>query len=231
MAKPIWNNAQRDQGVIDIGCSKHMTRNMSYLTNYKEIDGGYVSFKGNLKGGKITRKDHLGKFDGKADEGFFVGYSLSSKAFIVFNSRTRIMEENLHIRFTDSTPNVVGTQSNGFVGTKANDNAVPKSSHDDGSKPSSDDGKKVHEDLRKKSECKDQEKEDNINSTNNVNTVSLTVNAASTNEVNVVGRKTSIELLFDLNMLALEDVSIFDISNDDEYDDAMADMNNLNTTI
>nr|GEY49216.1 ribonuclease H-like domain-containing protein [Tanacetum cinerariifolium] len=236
-----------DQGVIDIGCSKHMTKNMSYLTNYEEIDGGYVSFEGNLKGGKITRKDHLGKFDGKADEGFFVGYSLSSKAFSVFNSRTRIMEENLHIRFTDSTPNVVGsgpdwlfdidaltrtinyetivtgTQSNGFV--------VPKNSHDDGSKPSSDDGKKVHEDLRKESECKDQEKEDNINNTNNVNTVSLTVNAASTNEVNVVGGKTSIELPFDLNMLALEDVSIFDISNDDEYDDAMADMNNLNTTI
>ncbi|GKA88120.1 retrovirus-related pol polyprotein from transposon TNT 1-94 [Tanacetum coccineum] len=40
--------------------------------------------------------DHLGKFDGKADEGFFVGYSTNSKAFGVFNSRTRIVEENLH---------------------------------------------------------------------------------------------------------------------------------------
>ncbi|GJY42091.1 putative ribonuclease H-like domain-containing protein, partial [Tanacetum coccineum] len=91
--------------------------------------------------------DHLGKFDGKADEGFFVGYSLNSKAFRVFNSRTRIVEENLHIRFSESTPNVVGsgpdwlfnidaltrtmnyepivagTQSNGFAGTKASDNA------------------------------------------------------------------------------------------------------------
>nr|GEX48600.1 putative ribonuclease H-like domain-containing protein [Tanacetum cinerariifolium] len=89
-----------------------------------------------------------------------------------------------------------GTQSNGFPGTKASDNAgqarkeiepvkdyiLPplwtvdppffqnsKSSHDDGSKPSTDDGKKVDEDLRKKAECNDQEKEDNINSTNNVN--------------------------------------------------------------
>ncbi|GJZ85406.1 putative ribonuclease H-like domain-containing protein [Tanacetum coccineum] len=170
--------------------------------------------------------DHLGKFDGKADEGFFVGYSLNSKAFRVFNSRTRIVEENLHIRFSESTPNVVGsgpdwlfdidaltrtmnyepivagTQSNGFAGTKASDNAGqarketepvknyillplwtadppysqdPKSSHDDGSKPSSDDGKKVDEDPRKDSECNDQEKKDNVNSTNNVN-------AASTNE-------------------------------------------------
>ncbi|GJZ93069.1 putative ribonuclease H-like domain-containing protein [Tanacetum coccineum] len=153
--------------------------------------------------------DHLGKFDGKADEGFFVGYSLNSKAFRVFNSRTRIVEENLHIRFSESTPNVVGsgpdwlfdidaltrtmnyepivtgTQSNGFAGTKASDNADPKSSHDDGSKPSSDDGKKVDEDLRKDSEY----------------------------------------------MPTLEDYSIFDFIRDDKDDGVVADMNNLDTII
>ncbi|GKG05028.1 hypothetical protein Tco_0315415, partial [Tanacetum coccineum] len=64
--------------------------------------------------------------------------------------------------------------------------------------PLSDDGKKVDEDLGKEGEYNDQEKEDNVNSTNNVND-------ASTNEVNVVGGKTIIELLFDLNMPALED--------------------------
>ncbi|GKF91125.1 putative ribonuclease H-like domain-containing protein, partial [Tanacetum coccineum] len=48
--------------------------------------------------------DHLGKFDGKADEGFFVGYSLNSKAFRVFNSRTRIVEENFHIRLNEPCP-------------------------------------------------------------------------------------------------------------------------------
>ncbi|GKD87088.1 hypothetical protein Tco_1358242, partial [Tanacetum coccineum] len=42
-----------------------------------------------------------GKFDGKANEGFFVGYSVNSKAFKVFNGRTRIVEENLHITFLD----------------------------------------------------------------------------------------------------------------------------------
>ncbi|GJY78253.1 ribonuclease H-like domain-containing protein [Tanacetum coccineum] len=46
----------QDQGVIDSGCSRHMTGNMSYLTNYKDIDGGYVAFGGNPKGGKITGK-------------------------------------------------------------------------------------------------------------------------------------------------------------------------------
>ncbi|GJX68965.1 putative ribonuclease H-like domain-containing protein [Tanacetum coccineum] len=168
--------------------------------------------------------DHLGKFDGKADEGLFVRYSLNSKAFRVFNSRTRIVEENLHIRFSESTPNVVGTQSNGFADTKASDNADPKSSHDDGSKPLSDDGKKVDEDPRKYSKSTDQEKEDNVNSTNNVN-------VASTNEVNVVGGETSIELPDDLNMPALEDYSIFDSTSDDQDDGAEADMNNLDTTI
>nr|GFB51706.1 hypothetical protein [Tanacetum cinerariifolium] len=101
--------------------------------------------------------------------------------------------------------NQKGTQSNGFAGTKVSDNASqarnetesvkdyiflplwtadppfsqdPKSSHDDGSKPSSDDGKKDKEDLRKESECKDQEKDGNVNNTNNVNTVSSTVNVA-----------------------------------------------------
>ncbi|GJX90847.1 ribonuclease H-like domain-containing protein [Tanacetum coccineum] len=95
----------------------------------------------------ILTINHLGKFDGKIDEGFFVRYSLNSKAFRVFNSRTRIVEENLHIRFSENTPNVVGsgpdwlfdidaltrtmnyepivagTQSNGFACTKASDNA------------------------------------------------------------------------------------------------------------
>ncbi|GJR24521.1 hypothetical protein Tco_0973048 [Tanacetum coccineum] len=107
----------------------------------------------------------------------------------------------------------------------------PKSSHDDGFKPSSDDGKKVDEDPIKYSECKDQEKEDNVNNTNNVNTVSSTVNAAGTNKVNVVGGKISIEPLFDPNMPYLEDDSIFNFTRDDEDDGAVADMNNLDTTI
>ncbi|GJR65782.1 putative ribonuclease H-like domain-containing protein [Tanacetum coccineum] len=191
--------------------------------------------------------DHLGKFDGKADEGFFVGYSLNSKAFRVFNSRTRIVEENLHIRFSKSTPNVVASD-NADQARKETEpvkdyillplwtadppySQDPKSYHDDGSKPLSDDGNKVDEDPRKESKCKDQEKEDNVNSTNNVNTVSSTVNAADTNEVNVVGGKTSIELLFDPNMTALEDDSIFDVLRDDEDDGVVADMNNLDTTI
>ncbi|GJX57572.1 retrovirus-related pol polyprotein from transposon TNT 1-94 [Tanacetum coccineum] len=208
------------QGCFDSGCSRHMTGNKSYLTDYQDIDGGFVAFAGSPKGGKITRKrcdngtefknsemnqlcemkgikiefsvartpqqnrvaerknrtlieaartmladsllpttfwaeaintacyvqnrvlitkphnktpyellisrspnldfmrpfgcpvtilntlDHLGKFEGKADEGFLVGYSVNSKAFRVFNTRTKKVEENLHIKFLENKPNV-----------------------------------------------------------------------------------------------------------------------------
>ncbi|GKB85936.1 ribonuclease H-like domain-containing protein [Tanacetum coccineum] len=46
----------QDQGVIDSGCSRHITRNMPYLTDFEEIDRGFVAFGGNPKGGKITRR-------------------------------------------------------------------------------------------------------------------------------------------------------------------------------
>ncbi|GJT53440.1 retrovirus-related pol polyprotein from transposon TNT 1-94 [Tanacetum coccineum] len=186
--------------------------------------------------------DHLGKFDGKADEGFFVGYSINSKAFRVFNSRTRIVEENLHVQFSENTPNIArsgpnwlfdidaltksmnykpviaGNQSNGNAGTKACDDAGKASNGD------RDDEKKVTEepgkeggDPSKEDERDDQEKDASVNSTNNVN-------AASTNEVNDVGRKASIELPDDPNMPALEDIVY---SDDDEDVGAEADMNNL----
>ncbi|GJV00049.1 putative ribonuclease H-like domain-containing protein [Tanacetum coccineum] len=57
----------------------------------------------------LNTLDHLGKFDGKADEGFLVGYSINSKAFRVFNSRTRKVEENLHVNFLENKPNVAGS--------------------------------------------------------------------------------------------------------------------------
>ncbi|GJX17475.1 ribonuclease H-like domain-containing protein [Tanacetum coccineum] len=217
--------------------------------------------------------DHLVKFDGKADEGFFVGYSINSKAFRVFNSRTRIVEENLHVQVSENTPNIAGSrpnwlfdideltksmnykpivagnQSNGNAGTKACDDAgkmetVPgkdyillplwpanplfsqssKSSLDAEFKPLGDDEKKVTKELgkeggdsSKEDESNYQEKDDNVNSTNNVN-------AASTNEVNVVGRKSSIELPNDPNMPELEDIVY---SDDDEDVGTEADMNNL----
>nr|GEW75933.1 hypothetical protein [Tanacetum cinerariifolium] len=188
----------------------------------------------------LNTKDHLGKFDGKV-EGFFVGYSINSKEFRVFNSKTRIVEENMHVKFNENTSNIAESgpnwlfyvdaltksmnykpivaenQSNGNAGTKACDDA------DNEFQPSSDDGKKVDEDPKQKNKCKDQEKKDNVNNTNNVN-------AASTNEVNAVGANTNNELPLDSEMPEVEDISTFNFSNKDE-DGTEADMNNLDTTI
>ncbi|GJS30302.1 hypothetical protein Tco_0490922 [Tanacetum coccineum] len=49
----------QDQGIFDSGCSRHMTGNKSFLTDYQEIDGGFVAFGGSPKGGKITGKGKI----------------------------------------------------------------------------------------------------------------------------------------------------------------------------
>nr|GEW00536.1 ribonuclease H-like domain-containing protein [Tanacetum cinerariifolium] len=64
--------ALKDKGVIDSGCSRHMPGNMSYLSDFEAINGGYVAFYGNPKGGKITGKGKIktGKLD--FDDVYFV---------------------------------------------------------------------------------------------------------------------------------------------------------------
>ncbi|GJY41995.1 ribonuclease H-like domain-containing protein [Tanacetum coccineum] len=57
----------------------------------------------------LNTLDHLGKFEGKADEGLLVGYSVNSKAFRVFNTRTRKVEENLHIKFLENKSSIAGS--------------------------------------------------------------------------------------------------------------------------
>ncbi|GKB55234.1 retrovirus-related pol polyprotein from transposon TNT 1-94 [Tanacetum coccineum] len=49
----------QEKGVIDSGCSRHMTGNKFYLLDYKEINGGFVAFGGDPKGGKITGKGKI----------------------------------------------------------------------------------------------------------------------------------------------------------------------------
>ena len=48
-----------------------------------------------------TRDQHI-KFDSKVDKGIFLGYSDTSKAYSLFNSRTFVMEESIHVKFNDS---------------------------------------------------------------------------------------------------------------------------------
>ncbi|GKE37242.1 putative ribonuclease H-like domain-containing protein [Tanacetum coccineum] len=205
--------------------------------------------------------NHLGKFDGKADEGFFVGYFTNSKAFRVFSNRTRIVEENLHVQFSENTPNIAGSgpnwlfdidaltnsmnykpvvagnQSNGNAGIKACDDAgkarMETDSPDVGFKPSGEEEKKDVEDPgNEDSEVTstieprvNQEKDANVNSTNNIKTVSLTVNAASIVD-NVVAENIVYRCADDPNMPELEEIGRF---SDVEDDISGADMNNLDT--
>nr|GEZ05794.1 retrovirus-related Pol polyprotein from transposon TNT 1-94 [Tanacetum cinerariifolium] len=128
--------------------------------------------------------------------------------------RTMLADSKLPTTFWAEASVVAGTQSNGNADARF--------------KPSNDVEKKVNEVSRQENKCKDQEEKDSVNSTNRVNPVSLTVNAAS-NEVNVVGRKSSIDLPDDPAMPELEDVSIFEDSNEDVFG-AEADLNNLKYT-
>ena len=52
----------------------------------------------------LNTKDNLGKFDSKADDGIFLGYSTTSKAYRVFNKRTLVVEELIHIVLDKSNP-------------------------------------------------------------------------------------------------------------------------------
>ncbi|GKD72793.1 putative ribonuclease H-like domain-containing protein [Tanacetum coccineum] len=307
---------KEDQGYVESGCSRYMTGNMSYLSELKEFDGGYVTFGGGAKGGKITSKgtlktskldfedvyffkelqftwvfflatkdetsgilksfitevenlvdkkvkiircdnetefknrvmsefckkkglkkefsnrvlvvkphnkalyelfrgrtpalsfmrpfgchvtilntlDYLGKFDGKFDEGFFIGYSLNSKAFRVYNIRTRKVEENLHIRFLEDKPFIASdgpkwlfdidvlTKSMNYVPVVADGSLFDSSSKNvsnDEPQPSSDAGKKNDKGVRNESGIDDQEGPKN--STQAINTVGPSINTASIN--------------------------------------------------
>ncbi|KAI3707271.1 hypothetical protein L6452_25630 [Arctium lappa] len=57
----------------------------------------------------LNTKSHLGKFDSKADDGFLVGYSSQSKAYRVFNSSSRIIEESDNVKCNENTPNPIGS--------------------------------------------------------------------------------------------------------------------------
>ncbi|GKD80332.1 putative ribonuclease H-like domain-containing protein, partial [Tanacetum coccineum] len=150
----------------------------------------------------LNTLDYLGKFDGKSDEVFFVGYSMNSKAFRVYNIRTKKVEENLHIRFLEDKPIIEGdgpkwlfdidvlTKSMNYVpvvaGTNSNDfgdgslfDFSSKNASNDEPQPFSDAGKKDDDGVNKESGIDDQERPKN--SSQDVNTAGLSIKTASTN--------------------------------------------------
>nr|GEX35002.1 hypothetical protein [Tanacetum cinerariifolium] len=103
-------NVIDDKGYWDSGCSRHMTGNISYLLDYEPYDGGFtwtffLKTKDETSGilrNFITEIENLKELKGLGDEGYFIGYSMSSKAFRVFNNRTKRVEENLHVDFLEN---------------------------------------------------------------------------------------------------------------------------------
>nr|GEU35245.1 ribonuclease H-like domain-containing protein [Tanacetum cinerariifolium] len=90
-------HALKDKRVIDSGCSRHMIGNMSYLSDFEELKGGYVAFGGNLKGGKISGKGNIrtGKLD--FDDVYFVN-ELKFNLFSV----SQMCDKKKSVLFTDT---------------------------------------------------------------------------------------------------------------------------------
>ncbi|GJY12689.1 putative ribonuclease H-like domain-containing protein [Tanacetum coccineum] len=88
---------KEDQGYVDSGCSRHMTCNMSYLSDFKEFDGGYVTFGGGARGGRITGKGTLktGKLD------FEDVYFVKELQFNLF-SVSQMCDKKNSVLFTDT---------------------------------------------------------------------------------------------------------------------------------
>ncbi|KAH9744421.1 Integrase catalytic domain-containing protein [Citrus sinensis] len=98
---------KKNKWYLDSGCSRHMTGNYSWFSSFTKIEnGGDVSFGDNSKGKiiGIGNVDNLGKFDPKSDVGIFLGYSNSSKAYRVYNKKTLVVEESMHVTFDESNP-------------------------------------------------------------------------------------------------------------------------------
>ncbi|GKD22889.1 hypothetical protein Tco_1224592, partial [Tanacetum coccineum] len=64
--------ALKYKGMFDSRCSKHMIGNKALLTNYQDIDGGFVAFGGSTKGGKITSIDKIRTNNIDFEDVFFV---------------------------------------------------------------------------------------------------------------------------------------------------------------
>ncbi|GJW62233.1 hypothetical protein Tco_0111568 [Tanacetum coccineum] len=268
----------KEKGVIDSGCSRHMTGNKCYLTEYEDYHGGFVSFrdgkvlssdfklldesqvllrvprKDNIysvdlksvvptKGRKATQKlpngvaerknttlieaartmDHLGKFDGKADEGFFVGYSVVSKAMRVLSRGPGYYAEKYKLMYCGKEINTLLSQAE-KDDRPAQDyiliplsQLIPLISQDP--------------------------KTGYPNSTNSINTVSTPISAVGPSFID--DTRTSEEHLFERfspfknaftippvsNVTPMDDTRIFDSAYDDEDVGVEVDLNNLETTM
>nr|GEX49014.1 ribonuclease H-like domain-containing protein [Tanacetum cinerariifolium] len=105
--KGKWGNPQyalKDKGVIDSGCSRYMTGNMSYLSDFEEQIGGYVAFRGNPKGGKISGKGKIKTGKGKIKTGTLDFEDVYFVKELKFNllSVSQMCDKKNKVLFTDT---------------------------------------------------------------------------------------------------------------------------------
>ncbi|GJU51897.1 hypothetical protein Tco_1221452 [Tanacetum coccineum] len=219
-----WQLALLSMRTRRLNANYHQRERVVSSNNYtREFDEGYVTFGGGAKGGKITGNNDLSKI-------------------LVYNIRTRKVEESLHIRFLEDKPIITGdgpkwlfdidvlTKSMIYVPVVAGyktlmiwhgtEDSIGNASNDE-PQPSSDAGKKDDEGVNKESGI--EEKDENVNSINNINIVSSTVNTASIKD-NVVNETIVYGRANDPNMPNLEEIIY---SDDDEDVGAEADMTNM----
>ncbi|GJS24526.1 ribonuclease H-like domain-containing protein, partial [Tanacetum coccineum] len=87
----------QEKGVIDSGCSRHMTGNKSYLSDYEEINGGFVAFGGDPKGGRITGKGKISTCKLDFEDVYFV----KELKFNLF-SVSQMCDKKNSVLFTDT---------------------------------------------------------------------------------------------------------------------------------
>ncbi|GJV06492.1 putative ribonuclease H-like domain-containing protein [Tanacetum coccineum] len=95
---------QEDQGYVDLGCSRHMTGNMSYLLDFKEFNGGYVTFRGRANGGRITGKGTIKTGNLDFEDVYFV----KELKFNLF-SVSQMCDRKNNVLFTDTKCLVLST--------------------------------------------------------------------------------------------------------------------------
>ncbi|GJW59265.1 putative ribonuclease H-like domain-containing protein [Tanacetum coccineum] len=88
---------QDDTGFIDSGCSRHMTGNIAYLSDFKEFDRGYVTFGGGAHGGRISGKGTL-KTDSLDFEDVYFVNELNFNLFSV----SQMCDKKNYVLFTDT---------------------------------------------------------------------------------------------------------------------------------
>nr|GFA69030.1 ribonuclease H-like domain-containing protein [Tanacetum cinerariifolium] len=189
----------------------------------------------------LNTLDYIEKFDDKADKGFLVGYPVNSKAFRVFNSRTRKVEENLHVNFLENKPNVAGsrpewlfdidslTKSMNYESVSARNQSNGDADVNVGDKPGDVNAGDKQGDLdeisRNDDVCQGNEIRIDSNS-HDVNAASPSINTAS-NIIDVGNLNINNIDSNHINMPTLEATGIFDCAFDDRDLGVEADTNNL----